>query len=344
MAEIFISHATADKALARLLVDLLKEGIGVPGKSIFCSSIPGHGVPFAEDFNLYMKEQIKEPKLVFMLMTPAYLESAFCLMELGAAWSKSLTSLAIVVPPTSFDSVTKTLGLKQSWKIEDASGLIDLRSLVKQNVDTEERDDHTWEEKRAAWRHGLRKALKQLAPATKISASDHEAATATIAEQQAEIAALQDLLEKSEDKVAALMQTKDAASAKAALAALPGSVDTEKAFENLLDEVRSARPKHASDEVFKHILLDYFGKAAAINWYSVTKDEFERAFQYNLLSPDEGNPVQWKNTKLKALNSAIDDLVSFINDEDGHTWAEQQDEDVPTDPDDREFWEYHLEL
>ncbi|WP_249702590.1 toll/interleukin-1 receptor domain-containing protein [Altererythrobacter sp. KTW20L] len=112
MADIFVSHATADKALARLLVDLLKEGIGVPGSAIFCSSLKGHGVPFTADFNHYMKDQIQQPKLVFLLMTPAYLESSFCLMELGAAWAKSLKALAIVVPPVGFDVVTKTLGLK----------------------------------------------------------------------------------------------------------------------------------------------------------------------------------------------------------------------------------------
>jgi len=109
VTDIFISHAVADKSLARLFVDLLKEGIGVPSAAIFCSSLKGHGIPFTEDFNDYMKQQIQAPKLVVLIMTPAYLESAFCLMELGASWANSLKALPVVVPPVAFDTVSKTL-------------------------------------------------------------------------------------------------------------------------------------------------------------------------------------------------------------------------------------------
>ena len=92
MSEIFISHATADKRLAELLVNFLKEAIGVPTSAIFCSSVKGHDIPLGEDFNDYIKQSIQNPKLVILLMTPAYVESLFCLMELGAAWAQSATS------------------------------------------------------------------------------------------------------------------------------------------------------------------------------------------------------------------------------------------------------------
>jgi hypothetical protein len=143
--------------------------IGVPSAAIFCSSLKGHGIPFTEDFNDYMKEQIQAPKLVVLIMTPAYLESAFCLMELGASWANSLQALPVVVPPVGFDTVSKTLGLKQAWDINDAAGLIDLRKLVRELITVEPRDEHTWEQKRAAWRIGLKKALKDLAKPTKVA-------------------------------------------------------------------------------------------------------------------------------------------------------------------------------
>jgi hypothetical protein len=41
MSNIFISHAVADQLLAKLLVDFLKEAIGVPTSAIFCSSVKG---------------------------------------------------------------------------------------------------------------------------------------------------------------------------------------------------------------------------------------------------------------------------------------------------------------
>jgi len=87
MRDIFVSHAVADQPLAKLLVDFLKEAIGVPSSAIFCSNVKGHHIPFGEDFNDYIKQQIQKPRLVILVMTPAYMESSFCLMELGAAWA-----------------------------------------------------------------------------------------------------------------------------------------------------------------------------------------------------------------------------------------------------------------
>ena len=77
MSDIFISHAVADQALAKMLVDFLKEAIGVPEPAIFCSSVKGHHIPLGEDFNAYIKQQLQNPKLVILLMTPAYMESSF---------------------------------------------------------------------------------------------------------------------------------------------------------------------------------------------------------------------------------------------------------------------------
>jgi TIR domain len=128
MSEIFLSHAVADQPLAKLLVDFLKEAIGVPNNAIFCSGVKGHDIPLGEDFNEHIKQKIQRPQLVMLLMTPAYIESLFCLMELGAAWAQSATSLAIVVPPIEFQTVTKTLGLKQAWRITD-------RGLMRQASD-----------------------------------------------------------------------------------------------------------------------------------------------------------------------------------------------------------------
>ncbi|WFU31285.1 toll/interleukin-1 receptor domain-containing protein [Bradyrhizobium brasilense] len=105
---------TAEKADHRYTITILQD-------SIFCSSVDGHNIP-PEDFNAYIKNQIETPNLVILLMTPAYMESLYCLMELGAAWVQSSKSLPIVVPPVAFDVVTKTLDLRQAWKIDATNG------------------------------------------------------------------------------------------------------------------------------------------------------------------------------------------------------------------------------
>lgn len=156
MTDIFISHVVADKALADKFVAFLKEAIGVPAKSIFCSSIDGQNIPLGDDFNEYMKKQIQKPKLVILLMTPRYMESWFCLMELGATWAQSLKALPVVVPPIQFDVISSTLGLKQGWSIDNNAKLIDLRQMVQATgITLEHRTEHDWEKKRAVWKADL---------------------------------------------------------------------------------------------------------------------------------------------------------------------------------------------
>lgn len=171
--KVFISHATADVALVRMVVSFLKEAIGVRDADIFCSSLPGHGIPLAEDFNRYIQEQIDQPSLVLALFTPSYLESKFCLMELGAAWSKSLQTLAIVVPSVPFDDVTKTLGLKQAWRITDHSRLVEFRDNFAK-LALEPRSSVTWQEKSETWRRKLPKVLKTLSGPTMVAKVEHD--------------------------------------------------------------------------------------------------------------------------------------------------------------------------
>ena len=344
MSEIFISHATDDKPLAELFVALLREGIGVPGKAIFCSSVKGHGIPFGEDFNEYLKQQIQQPELVFLLMTPVYIERPFCLMELGAAWAKSLKSIPVIAPPVGFDFVAKTLGLKQGWNITDESGLIDLRQMVREKIKIEERDDHTWEKKRAEWKIGLKKLLSNLAQPTKVSTGDYEALKQASASQSAEITALQSLLEEANDKLEAVKSLKDAAEVAAAIASVTGDEPAEEQFEELIEAVQAAWPEGASTAVFKHILLEHFNLAGTIDWFA-DGPEFEKAIQYKLLSADDGNSPLWNRPKLKKLSDAINDVVTFLDSEEGQALAQQEEaKDRPMECDDLAFWEYHLNM
>ena len=188
MTDIFISHAVADKSLADKFVAFLKEAIGVPSRSIFCSSIDGQNIPLGHDFNEYMKEQIQNPNLVILLMTPRYMESWFCLMELGATWAKSLKALPIVVPPIRFDVVSSTLGLRQGWSIDNEAKLIDLRQFIREaGIELEQRTEHDWDKKRAAWKVDLRRQLKSLSPAKNVSAADHQALQDELVELRREL-------------------------------------------------------------------------------------------------------------------------------------------------------------
>lgn len=345
MSEIFVSHAVADKVLAKALVSFLKEAIGVPTDSIFCSSVPDNGIPLGEDFNGYMKEKIQEPKLVILLMTETYLEREFCLMELGATWAKSHKTLPIVVPPVPFTKVTNTLGLKQSWDITNHAGLVDLKVMIETamlaaNVKLEKRGPHTWDEKRTAWRATLKSVLPNLPRATNVPRSELEKAVADVARKSSEIEDLESQLDAASDRISKLEKLKDAVAVKTLKKSL-GEVDAEDEFEALLEAVKSARPEGVSRTVFMHVLLDRFDKSGSIDWMN-DREDFERAVQYKVISQDDGYSVLWNTKKLRPLGNAITKLESFLNSEDGRKYMKAQDEDRQFDIDDRAFWEYHL--
>lgn len=85
MGTIFISHSAKDKRLAELWSEFLQIGMGVPREEIFCSSL-NRAIPTGEDFIRTIKEQMDGCRMVVALITEEYLNSKFCIMELGAAW------------------------------------------------------------------------------------------------------------------------------------------------------------------------------------------------------------------------------------------------------------------
>ncbi|MGO6853882.1 TIR domain-containing protein [Rhizobium beringeri] len=338
MADIFISHCVADTKLADKFVSFLKEAIGVPARSIFCSSVGGHDIPLTVDFHQYMKNQIKKPQLVITLMTPRYMESWFCLMELGAAWSRSHKTLPIVVPPVEFSVVSSTLGLKQGWSIDDDKKLIHLREMIQGlDIQLENRTEHDWDKKRVAWKAGLKKLLNELAVASKVPASEHQALKEKLQELEKERDNLQDLYTESQAKVDELAQLKDKEAVKTVLKK-HGDIDVEQELDQLIDVVGAFRPRWMTRSFFIDILMDHYNKPNSINWFDAdTKQMAENAIQQNWLSPDPSHDVLWHG-KLKKLSKAIKGVDKFLGTED----SDKFDEDTLTDSTDREFWEYHL--
>jgi hypothetical protein len=342
MSEIFISHAVADQPLAKLLVDFLKEAIGVPTSGIFCSSVKGHHIPFGEDFNAYIKQQIQGQKLIILLMTPAYMESSFCLMELGAAWAQNSTSLAIVVPPVDYNDVTKTLGLKQAWKITDKAGLIDLRELVTKTIPSlEARSEHTWDDKRTNWNIALKKVLSDLRESTKIDATKYQAALDELRESRAEIEQLETSLGNAQERYAELEKVKDKVELKALKKREAGSDGLQKEFDDLIEAVGDSKP-HVPNVVLKHIILDHYDMAGKIDWFN-DKWEFEQAVKYGVISKEDDS-VRWDREKLKPLKKALREVDVFLSGEEGEKLRKAQDPGVPMEADDLEFWEYHLSI
>ena len=79
--KIFISHSSLDKEYVTYLVDFL-ESIGLTQEQLFCSSVPGYGIPLDEDIYDYLKRQFKEHNLhVILVLSNNYYQSVACMNE-----------------------------------------------------------------------------------------------------------------------------------------------------------------------------------------------------------------------------------------------------------------------
>ena len=103
--KIFISHSSYDRDYVSSIVQLL-EDLGIREDQLFCSSIPGYGIPLDEDIYDYLKQQFQDHDLhiIFVLSNKCY-ESPACLNEMGAAWILQNRYTAILLPGFDFKEV-----------------------------------------------------------------------------------------------------------------------------------------------------------------------------------------------------------------------------------------------
>lgn len=107
--KVFLSHASADKALADLLRDTLVLG-GVSPDRIFYSSDRGTGIPSGEDVGGYLRKSLRDAGLVIELLSQTFLTRPMCLMELGGAWTMKKPTYPIVIPPLTRDEAARIIG------------------------------------------------------------------------------------------------------------------------------------------------------------------------------------------------------------------------------------------
>ena len=165
MARVFISHAAKDKELVEEVVDLLQVGVGVHPNDVFCSSLPGMGIPTGTDFISYIKSKVQNPDLVLLVVTPEFLKSQFCNNEVGASWALSLPIRPLLVPPLEFGDVRGVLAGTQIAKLNDKEKLSDLRDEIAEKLGLKPLKTSHWERKRDRFLAKLEEILSQR-PAT----------------------------------------------------------------------------------------------------------------------------------------------------------------------------------
>ncbi len=338
---VFISHAVKDKALAAEIVTLIEEGIGVPESEIFCSSLQGHGIPTGENFVTYIKGQMLEPKVVVMLLTPAYFESQFCVSELGAAWIKSHAIFPILVPPLKHSDVKAVLLGTQVINIDHELGYNELMETLHAEVQCVPKSQTKWEMKRRAFLKAIEPLVEKVEGPTNIPAAEHAKVVAQLSEAQGE-------LDQSDEEVRALKKQLAATSAlkdKAAVAAVEAEfapddvVDLKPEYDRLLKDVAEYRSKFGN-AVFMFVLCQHYHLPYTIE--QEDDSQFEAAARRKYIDLDQGADVLWSNPTMKGLSNALGAVEDFVRV--NQRELEQLVPDEPMDPGVQDFWEEHYGL
>lgn len=157
--KIFISHSSKDKDLVFSFEKLLTNYYQFKREDLFCSSLTD-SLPVGEDFVEGIKKQLCKADLIILIITPYYLESKFCMMEMGAAWAYKDNIVPIVIPSVGVNALNDTpLKNIQSIKITDENALFD-NFYAKKIIDNNESNRLDFTSERAL-RNGISEFCKE---------------------------------------------------------------------------------------------------------------------------------------------------------------------------------------
>lgn len=152
--KIFISHSSKDVAYVAQIVNLL-DGIGLNQTLVFCSSLPGYGIPIDTNIFDYLRDQFLEYNLhVIFVHSDNYYKSPVSLNEMGAAWALKSAVTSFLLPGFSFNKMTGVVN-NQSIAIKLDGDRLELQDKLNQLHDkivTEfnltKKADIIWQQKR----------------------------------------------------------------------------------------------------------------------------------------------------------------------------------------------------
>ena len=152
--KVFISHSSKDEYYVSALVELL-EDIGLKESQLFCSSIPGYGIPLDQDIYDYLQSQYEQYNLhIFFVLSNNYYESVASLNEMGAAWILRNKYTSILLPGFDFDEIkgainTRKVALKLDGDLSNVKEKLgQLKDSLIKEFSLDSISDARWEKKR----------------------------------------------------------------------------------------------------------------------------------------------------------------------------------------------------
>ncbi|MGE0591886.1 MAG: toll/interleukin-1 receptor domain-containing protein [Vicinamibacterales bacterium] len=95
---LFISHSSADKAVAERLIELLRDALSLRAEEIRCTSVEGHRLPGGADTDEEIRREINEAEAFIGIVSADSVQSLYVLFELGARWGLGKPLVPLLCP------------------------------------------------------------------------------------------------------------------------------------------------------------------------------------------------------------------------------------------------------
>ena len=152
---IFISHSSKNKDQVAKIADLLRSINLSPRRDIFCSSLPGYGIPNGANIFDFLRERFLNYDLhIIFVHSPEYYESPVSLNEMGAAWVLRDNATSLLLPGFDFSGMKGVIGSDciaiklDGDRSEVKDRLNQLRRELESEFDISDNEDIIWEEAR----------------------------------------------------------------------------------------------------------------------------------------------------------------------------------------------------
>lgn len=311
MSKIFISHSSKDKPVIDKFFELLKLGCDLNNDDIFCSSIEAAGIKVGKDFVQWIKNKVLESDLVILFVTPNYLESKFCISEMGASWALEKEIFPILHPDLEKDIGSVYLGTNTARL--DGTGLDNLKDRISDYVPKAKKNTATWSLKRKEFTNMLNDLLKDL-PEPDIYTKEqyqqlNEEALAAKELQRKEAASNATLKEQ-------VKELKDLKDPKEVAKIERNTMPEYEAYDNMIDEINKSLDK--LNNVVKRCLYAHF---SGEDWYPQretwdwNKVEIKKARQSSYI--EEGREegfftINSQHPRMTSIIDQINELDMFI--------------------------------
>lgn len=335
-ALIFLSHAAADVELVEAFETLLTKALNITSESIFCSSLEGQGVKKGGNFVDDIKGKAIEAKAVVALISPAYMESAFCLAELGAAWVLNAHRFPIVVPPNTFEVMKATLLGVVGVKIDEQTPLAQLLEEIGEALDLSAPTAGVRLRAMRDFAKAWPKLRKSIGQAKLVDATIHAAAIAESKATREAWESTEQELEKAKAYIEALKKTKDALSVSEVSKQFEDT-DWEMEFDAAIGEVSGIAAEVGGGRILRLMILELLNKPSMPD---LNDDYIARAIEIDLYDPETRS---WNHSsdEMKALVKAME-KVDLVLEEYADVTRELKRQGKRHRPDDIRFWEQQI--